>query len=77
MRYTFKKEPRPNVGDTKLITKFLWFPKIKFNDNGEEELRWLEKASYKICYSNNKLKFDGERSYQSTGWIEFFRWENN
>ena len=77
MRYIFKSSPSPEIGDSKLITKFLWFPKIKLNNNGDSELRWLEKASYKIYYTNDKYCTDGESAFTCYGWVEELRWENN
>ena len=40
-----KLKPEPKVGDTIIVSKFLWFPK-----SINREWRWLEKASYKRKY---------------------------
>jgi hypothetical protein len=36
---------QPKGGETKQVTKFLWFPKTI-----ENETRWLQRATYEIQY---------------------------
>ena len=40
-----KLKPEPKVGDIRIVSKFLWFPKCI-----NRECRWLEKVSYKQKY---------------------------
>lgn len=55
MRYKFK--PSPKRGDTRIITKFLWFPTII-----DEELRWMERV--KILQQYRVLLYDKWRNYK-------------
>jgi hypothetical protein len=48
MRYILKRKIEPNVGDRKVVKKFLWMPKCL---NGE--IRWLELCE--IVYEYTKL----------------------
>ena len=46
MRVTLEKQPC--LGETRVVEKFLWFPKILMVEGTTtEELRWLEKAKVK------------------------------
>lgn len=47
MKYKFKSY---DLGDERIIIRFLWFPKIINN-----ELRWLEMATFKQKYQQGGL----------------------
>lgn len=55
-----------NIGDKRIITKFLLFPKCL---NGE--WRWLEKASYEQVYGNWCTSSDEDfNSWSDMRWID-------
>ena len=45
VKMKIKLKPEPELGDIRIVSKFLWFPKYI-----NREWRWLEKASYKQIY---------------------------
>ena len=59
MRFSFKYQFDDNnilkykVGNTRVIKKFLWFPKLL-----DEELRWLEWANIKQTFSEIEIDND-------------------
>jgi len=55
MRFFLKEKQEPNIGDTRLIKKFLFFPK-----NLNNEIRWLETAIIlQICELPPSLRLGG------------------
>ena len=67
MRYKFKTKCEPNVGDRKVVKKFLWLPKCL---NGE--MRWLELCEIVYEYTVTQYLVDGEIIHYSR-WLPI-RW---
>lgn len=68
MRINLQMEaPAYRLGEQRVITKFLWLPKKKYN-GFKKELRWLEKASWSETYKG----LPGIVSYD--GWSDNDRW---
>ena len=45
MRKILHKKKHPKHGDRRTVKRFLLFPAIAPNTNGEREIRWLERAT--------------------------------
>ena len=66
----WKSKPISKVGDKKIVTKFLWFPK-KIN----RETRWLEKATWEeeyqqICESEEEC-YTYSYKWIKIRWIDY------
>lgn len=71
MRYKFEELTMENVGEMRIITKFLWLPKIINN-----EFRWLEYCQIRqVVDFNILLHLDGETKirkfyWRNTEWVD-------
>lgn len=50
MRWSSDPNPEPRDGDTRFVTKFLWWPATIQGKDGSKETRWLERASIEQEY---------------------------
>jgi hypothetical protein len=58
----------PKKGDTKIKTKFLWFP-LTINN----EKRWLEKATYELKYDVYNIRLALFGIEEDCGWC-YSKW---
>lgn len=64
----WKQYKRPNIGDERIITKFLWFPRTIM-----EETRWLEVASFRQrarCCETDCLDYEDGGCYCNRYWLD-------
>lgn len=60
----WKTNVTPKVGDTRVVTKFLWWPKTI-----DAVTRWMETASYKQEYQSYSLPSE-DYPVSRIGWID-------
>jgi len=53
MRYIIKEKQYPNFLDRRIKTRFLFFPKKLWNNDGLKEVRWLEKTTWFQYWNDN------------------------
>ena len=73
MRYTFKepvKKIKPKEKDTRLVTKFLFFPKII-----DRQIRWLERATWKEIYWFRIDTLMIGFGWEALKWVDSEYWE--
>lgn len=63
----WKHKPSPKIGDTKIITKFLWLPLTL-----DGETRWLERVSIKVKLKIylSELSLEWKGRWQPIHWID-------
>ena len=65
MKWHKKFKPLPKDGETREITRFLWFPKCI-----DSEWRWLEKASWEQYYLNLSYASFLDRRWFDRKWVQ-------
>lgn len=65
MKIKFQEKERPKLGDTRIISKFLLFPKYL-----ENELRWLEYVQIEQVYRHTYSCAPGMKPMKTLAWMD-------
>jgi hypothetical protein len=67
MRFVFRWN-LPELGDVRMVSRFIWFPTCLCNDKDEYEWRWLERSNVQQKYWWTLINPFFENRWQDVRW---------